>query len=384
MRKPKVKKPYKSLDEVYLKNTLSKYSAGTRIIFLRERADVLIQKDPPAGAVREFEVSNDTADKLERSLTVQEPNREKFVNYLALKGFKPESYRDNGFVLITEAIMQLQDQDIKSFASFIDRPEKPSLREYLAGNLLSIGKQYGLTDGFTKRMSSVQPIDKGGNAVGPGEILFGLIFKDVMNSPQSGDLAFNGKKVEVKGTGGRFGQQGGRSSFVPRNTIFIEPFVKNTPEQMNKYRGILSSIKVGSAAREKTNDIVYNMLVSYNFIPNMQNDMYNVIIDTLDNFYSYKQKFAAEYITPELLKSNDYNAIKKAVFKLYAKGYLEKNKIDGYLINVSSKNLNYIVITLEQLLTPNTGYIDSGKLVVKNFRFNDLYPNINIQSNDNV
>lgn len=379
MRKKKIKKPYKSLDEIYLNNT-PKISVGTKIIFLKERADVVIQRDAPHGDVREFEVSDDTANKLIKSLDIEEPNKQKINNFLASKGFKPESYKDNGYVLILDALFNLAEEDIKRFSAFIDSPEKPQLKNNLSGNLFDIGSKAGLTQSFIKRLSTVEPKDINDNSVGPGEILLGILFMDVFNSPQSGDLAFNGKKVEVKGTGGRFGPRGGMSSFVPRNTVFIEPFIRNNPDQINKYRGKLSSIKVNSAAREKTNDLIYNIIASYDFFPNLQDNMYNIIIDTLDNFYSYKQKFAAEYITPELLKSNNYNNIKKAVFKLYAKGYLEKNKIDGYLINVSSKTLNYIVITLEQLLAPNTGYIDSNKLSVKNFRFNDLYPNININT----
>jgi len=380
MRNKKVKTPYKSLDEIYLNNT-PKISVGTKIIILRERADVVIQRDAPRGDVREFEVSDDTANKLIKTLDIEEPNKEKFNNYFASKGFRPESFKDNGYVLILDALMSLDDEDIKRFSAFIDNPNKPQLKDNLSGNLFSIGSKVGVTQKFIQRMSTVEPKDKSSNDVGPGEILIGILFADVFNSPQSGDLAFNGKKVEVKGSDGRFGQQGGRSSQVPRNTIFIEPFIgANNRDQLNKYNGIITSVKYASKARERVNDLIYNILVSYNFIPNQQNEMYKVIINELDNFYSYKQKFAAEYVTPELLKSNNYEAVKKAIFKLYAKGYLEKNKIDGYLINVSKKNLDYAVITLEQLLAPGTGYIDSGKLTVKNFRFNDLYPNININA----
>jgi len=374
-------KKYKRLDDVYLNNTFGKVvkpvvgMPENYMAFFKEYAEVLIQKDPPKGEVKDYKVSDDTAKKLSQALDVKEPNQQVIVSYLNQKGYSTNSFKGKGFDVIVDTVLENNEQDVASFTNFIKGTEKPKLLNNLSGNLKDIGQKYNLSPNIIQSLATLSLLDNTSNAVGPGEIAIGVLFEDIKNSSTTGDLELNGKKVEVKGSGGRMGLQPGRSPQTVDSLIFVEPFLKNK-ETIDNYKNIVLNSKYGQSVREKANDLIYNLVVSYNFVSD-KNAVYEHIVKKLDELYGYGARHAREYITKPLLQSADYNAIKKAMFKLYARGYLEKNKIDGYLINVNN-NLDYIVITLEQLLESGTGYIDTGKLVVSNFRFKNLYPSINI------
>jgi len=69
-------------------------------------------------------------------------------------------------------------------------------------------EQSGLPKETLLEMMTMQPgADRGGNATGPGEIALALLFKNVTNYTGGGDLAFDGRTLEVKGKDARLGQQ---------------------------------------------------------------------------------------------------------------------------------------------------------------------------------
>lgn len=371
-------KKYKSLCDVYKDTAYGEFikRVAKDKVSLKEYAEVIIQKNPPHGEVKDFRVSDDTAEKISNAIT-KEPNQKKIIDFLNGKGFTEKSFKGRGFNAIVDTIIEAGEQSVESFINFIQNESKPTILSNLTGNLLDIGTKAGISAEIIKLLSTLNLLDNTNNAVGPGEIAIGLIFSDVRNSSTKGDLELGGKKVEVKGSGGRMGLQPGRSPQTVSPLVFVLPFIKNNKEALAQYNNIVLNSKYGKRIREKTYDVIYNMLVSYNFVKDKKS-IYENIVEELDKIYSYGNNYAKEYITIPLLESADYLKIKTALFKLYAKGYLEKNKIDGYLINVSKDNLDYIVITLQQLLEPETGYIDTGKVVAENFRFNDLYPGISI------
>lgn len=370
------KKSYKRLDDVYLSNSFARPVPGaphTTVLFIKEDATVLIQKDQE-DKVDQFRITNQAADKIIKTLSVEEPSKEKIINFLSQKGYSRDAFEGRGFNLVINSLFDHSEEEIKSLSKFIDKQDKPKILDNSSGNLISIGSSNGIAQSLISTLATVGPLfDSSGNKVGPGEIALGIIFSDLRNSSASGDLELNGQRVEVKASGGRMGPRGSMGGPSIGSTRFITPFVK-TREQQAEYTRIVLGSKFAKRVTQPGGDLIYNMIASYNFV-NDKDAIYNHILDEIDSFYSYGQRLAGSVISKQMLESANYEQLKNGVFKIYVKGYLDRHKVDGYLINIDQK-LNYVIGTKDQILT-NGGFIDTGKIKLRNnFRFNDLYPGI--------
>ncbi len=154
--------------------------------------------------------SNLTDEELQayiKSITNKELKGD-IISYLGKRGYTGDSFKvgDKALEYIFDKISDSEAAEfseyIKSPKSFTNSPDK--------GNFKNVT---GLSDKLIKDLINIEPgADAGGSAIGKGELFLALAFKDIDNRGGGGDLNYEGKNLEVKGTGGRLGQQAGRGS----------------------------------------------------------------------------------------------------------------------------------------------------------------------------
>lgn len=149
-------------------------------------------------------VSDENFAKINRIATGGEA-LEVIKKYLNIKGYDRDSFRNE---YDYDSLVDILDRG--EFENYVESDKKPALSMGQVGNVVNLVTSGGFNEYTAKRAAVFTPIDEGGSNVGPCEVLLALAFKNVTNSTQGGDLMMGDKKLEVKGQGGRFGQQGSR------------------------------------------------------------------------------------------------------------------------------------------------------------------------------
>ena len=153
--------------------------------------------------------SSDLSDDELRAYTKSITNRGfkgDITGKLNNKGYTKDSFKvgDKAIDYIIDKIADSEAEEFINYTpkSFRNAPDK--------GNF---SKVTGLSDKLVKDLIDIEPgADAGGSSIGKGELILSLAFNDIDNRGGGGDLNYNGKNLEVKGTGGRLGQQAGRGS----------------------------------------------------------------------------------------------------------------------------------------------------------------------------
>jgi len=236
MRKPKVKKPYKSLSEIYLNESFSKpvpILPRSRVLIYRENADVVVQQDPPHGQMHEFEISNQLANKLINTLTrqktVKTPEGEASVDSLIQQALEIDRWNEANprWKQVLTSIQSYFDEaklNTDKFYELIDLQKDPDnlVRTVLIGKSLGSNgavAAYNFNDLipdkfkqlFVNPEDAIAVMDKIYNydfkakvSVGKGEIALTLISDAIKG--EKGDLFFDGiGEVEYKASKARLG-----------------------------------------------------------------------------------------------------------------------------------------------------------------------------------
>jgi hypothetical protein len=277
---------------------------------------------------------------------------------LSKKGYSADSFKV-GDKAIDYIIDKISDSEAKEFIdyipkSFANAPDK--------GNFSSVT---GLSQGLVQDLINIEPgADAGGSAIGKGELFVALAFNDIDNRGGGGDLNFDGKNLEVKGTGGRLGQQGGRGSDFDYLSFLGEKHLEG--EELEKY---LNDPK--------------NTLINYSIkeIFDTADDKSSVIKDiqkALDGVY-FNKGLAKKYFNgPDDFK--DLKEMKIKLTKLNAEAYSQKTNVGAFLF-MNSKSGDYVFVDIENLADS----IDSGlfgtivKDDIKGFNWNNPHPQMIIR-----
>ena len=308
--------------------------------------------------IKSADISNDVAQQIEK-LLASSTFKPTIIDYINKKGFTPEKFKV-GESAVDYIFKQLADSEIDDFIQYAQNPKKFS-------TMPKMGKftdELGLPNKLIMDLIKIEPgSDAGGSNIGKGEVFLGLIFDDINNRAGGGDLNWNGKNFEIKGQGGRFGQQGGRSAGVdPRESITS---------------GILSD-----EDREEflESDTSKSMTLAIPEIMEMakkegkEKQAFDRIVKVLDQIY-YGKGFAKEYFkSPSDL--TDPEKIKKSITKILAKSYAAKNGVDYFLM--FDKDSNYRLIDIKNI----DEIVDQGALDTKvkssrlGYNWNNPYPNM--------
>jgi hypothetical protein len=278
---------------------------------------------------------------------------------LGKKGYTADSFKV-GDKAISYVIDKISDSEVQEFidytpTSFASAPEKSNF-----------SKVTGLSQPLVQDLINIEPgADAGGSAIGKGELFLALAFNDIDNRGGGGDLNFEGKNLEVKGTGGRLGQQGGRGSDFD-------------------YLGFLGDKYLeGDELDEFLNDN-RNKLINYSIkeiFDKVDGDKSLVIKDiqkALDGVYFNKDLAKKYFNGPADFK--DLAEMKIKLTKLNAEAYAQKTNV-GAFIFMNSKTGDYVYVDVDNL----NASIDSGlfgtivKDSIKGYQWNNPHPNMIIR-----
>lgn len=270
---------------------------------------------------------------------------DKVIEVLKSKHYTEESFSNGHFAGLVQQI--IRDGQGQAFLDYATSESKPRLLDdnNLVGNLLSQASQRNYPVEALTRLMDAKWTDSGGSNIGPGEIALALTFSDVSNKYQTkgddvgGDLlltiggqdaigGFDGipleddesidfqqqydHALEIKGQGGRFGQQSGRGG-VASNAVD------------NIYATIFEPMGVEFAELGNSQNLVPLLMTMWNKAGAKQNELKKAITEQmLQTAYPYGvQQYPKVFAA---LKANDGAKLKRAIISVYTYSYLDNPK----------------------------------------------------------
>ena len=290
-------------------------------------------------------------------------HKDNILNYVNSKGFTADKFK-TGDIAIETIFNGISDSNIDEFIKYIKNPKTLSSID-VAGNFTS---QLGLSSTLVRDLIDIEPgSDAGGSNVGKIEVFLGLMFSDVDNNVSKGDLNWNGKNLEVKGTGGRLGQQSGRGS---DNKETIENAARQllSDEVLEEYLNYLPKIKYS---------IVYSIKELYEVATSngkSNNDVEKVIQAALNRAFYDKGVAATYFNTPEDFTNID--KIKKNLIKVNSRSYAIKTNVNTFLFCNSSSG-DYVIVDMSELDSAiDNVKFDTSVRGVTGYKWYDIAPNM--------
>jgi len=290
-------------------------------------------------------------------------HKDNILNYVNSKGFTANKFK-TGDIAIETIFNGISDSNIDEFVKYIKNPKTLSSID-VAGNFAS---QLGLSSTLVRDLIDIEPgSDAGGSNVGKIEVFLGLMFSDVDNNVSKGDLNWNGKNLEVKGTGGRLGQQSGRGS---DNKETIENAARQllSDEVLEEYLNYLPKIKYS---------IVYSIKELYEVATSngkSNNDVEKVIQAALNRAFYDKGVAATYFNTPEDFTNID--KIKKNLIKVNSRSYAIKTDVNTFLFCNSSSG-DYVIVDMSELDSAiDNVKFDTSVRGVTGYKWYDIAPNM--------
>ncbi len=304
------------LEDIYTKKILTSeeyHSPRKRLEHLYEDVTLYIkdgEKYSPVGDVPE-----DIYRKVQRIASGKNTSG-MITTYLNDKFYSQDSFKgEDDF----ETLVSLLDDG--EFETYIESDNKPTLADNRVNNIINLASKNGMSEKLAKKVARFTPVDKGGSNVGPGEVLLAIIFGDVTNAVGGGDLSIDGEALEVKGQGGRLGQQPGRGG-IKFNTEALTSNLSNPP--------VINSVSLEG--------IIYQLYKSY-----QAENKESLFVEDLKKGL----KDAYPYSSLEFLNSVDYeNGLSKrqgrSIARASIRKALAKINIDNYARKYNYKDFFFI------------------------------------------
>jgi hypothetical protein len=193
------------------------------------------------------------------------------------------------------------------------------------------------------------------------------MFSDVDNNVSKGDLNWNGKNLEVKGTGGRLGQQAGRGN---DNKETIENAAKQLldGEVLDEYVNYLSTIKYS---------MVFSIKKLYETATENGKSISDVkkIIQSALNRAFYDKGVASMYFN-DPSDFTDPDRVKKNLIKVNSRSYAIKTDVNTFLF-LNSSNGDYVIVDMAELDDAiDTQKFDTSVRGVTGYKWYDIAPNM--------
>ena len=308
-------------------------------------------------------ISDETLQKLIKNLAGSS-SRSEINTYLNQKGFTSEKFK-TGDSAINYILDKLTSTETKEFIEYIQNPKKfPD--DKIKGNLSQIT---GLSNQLISDLINIEPgFDSSGSAIGKAEIFLALIFSNINNRSGGGDLNFDGKNLEVKGMGGRLGQQGGRGSDANYVEFLAEKFLPDDLAQ--EFISNPENAYINYALKN-----IYDLAIKNG---NKSQDVIEYLQRLLNQVY-FNKDIAKEYFnSPDDFK--DLAKIKKNLLKLNIKSYAKKINTQDFLF-INPKTNDYALIDIDKVEdVVDKGYVDTiVKDLTKGYQWNNPFPQIVIR-----
>ena len=301
------------------------------------------------------------------------------IKKLADKGYTADRFKFKDKSL-DKIVKDLDNADLEDYFKYLENP-KSLIDLKPAGKFHT---ELGLPQELIKAFVDIEPgADQTGSAIGKAELFLSMFFDDIGNSTNKinketgeiiqakGDNSWEGVgNLEVKGTGGRLGQQGGRG--LDATALFKRLVSDLLPEEEaeelisrhSKYFTMSKSIsELYTQAKE-------------NGIP--ETEIQNKIIDILDKVY-WDHDIAKNYFKT----SNDFTdleEITKNLLKLNAESYSKEKGIDAILfIDTAAGQNKYIVVKKKDYdETINSKKFWTTTKSPTGFQWKNVNPNLNV------
>ena len=311
--------------------------------------------------IQNTDLSDDQIARIKKGI-VNIGYKDDVLSKLANKGFTQDAFRSKGAL---DGIFQgLAEVDLQQLFKYLEKPTK------LAAPKGNMPQLTGLDLETINKIFSIEPgLDARGSAIGPGEVGLGLLFADIDNRGGGGDLNWGGSNLEVKKTGGRLGQQGGRASTVDLldylgNTLLSDEG-RSTLQGMNNIDNIPHSLKAVYQIAKKENK--------------SDSEIFNAIAKVVDQIY-YNKGYTSNYFNSSK-DFDDLTQAKKNLIKINLHAYMDKNNI-GAMLFWSPKSGNYLTFRKDDVdrivdaRAIDTSASSAPKNASLGYRWNNPYPQL--------
>ena len=329
--------------------------------------ELVTEEEKPTGKqeliklIQNTELSDDQIGRIRKGV-VNIGYKDDVLGKLANKGFTQDAFRSKG--ALDGIFKGLAEVDLETLFKYLENPKK------LAAPKGNIPKLTGLDLDTINKVFSIEPgLDSRGSAIGPGEVGLGLLFADIDNRGGGGDLNWGGSNLEVKKTGGRLGQQGGRASNVDLLDYLSSSLLSDEGtealQSTNNIDNIPHSLKAvyQIAKKEKKSD----------------SEIFNAIAKVVDQIY-YNKGYTSKYFN-SAKDFDDLAQAKKNLMKINLHSYMDKNNI-GAMLFWSPKSGNYLTFRKDDIdrivdaRAIDTSSSASPKNTSLGYRWNNPYPQL--------
>ena len=303
-----------------------------------------------AQLIKTIQDADDLDDKEIRAY-IKSINNRGYKNNLTQK-LSDKGYTADRFKFGNKAIDKInKDVDSADLSIYFDYLKNPkSLKDIKPAG--KFHEELGLPQELVKSFVDIEPgADQGGSSIGKAELFLSLFFDDIGNTadkidPETGEIkkakgdnSWQGVgNLEVKGTGGRLGQQAGRgldavsifktlvSDLLPEDRV--DSFISEHDQYYTMSKSISALYK-----EAKENGVG-------------ENEIQSKIIDALDKVY-WNQGMASNYFKTEK-DFTDLEEITKNLLKLNAESYSKVKGVDAILfIDTAAGQNKYIIVKKE-------------------------------------
>ena len=325
--------------------------------------------------------SSDLSDDEIRAYTKSIANRgrkEDIIKTLADKGYTADrfKFKDKALEKITK---DLDNADLKAYFNYAKNPK--SLKSLNPSG--KFHEELGLPSDLIKAFIDIEPgADQSGSAIGKAELFLSMFFSDIGNTSDKinketgevikakGDNTWQGVgNLEIKGTGGRLGQQAGRG-------IDAVPLFKRLVADLLPEDEAEELIKKHSQYFTMSRSIseLYNQAKENGV---SETEIQNKIIKVLDQAY-WGQGMAENYFKTEEDFTN-LEEITKNLLKLNAESYSKVKGVDAILFVDTAGDNKYIIVKKEDY----NDTIDNKKFWTTTkgptgFQWKNINPNLNV------
>lgn len=286
-------------------------------------------------------------------------NEQIITKILSKKIYSEESFKPGHYERLVNLIGNIDTEYLKVLGS----NKLPKLADNKVGQLSSIGEKLKIPWEVLEPIHKFEATDAGGSAVGKGEILFALLFKDVTNSTSGGDLMWGSNKLEVKGVRARLGQQEGRGG----HGIDEQDFINIPNHNTNWQQQILDASRAGRTGT------TYNVASLLSNAVNASNDKKGVVRHFQNILTKLYPKSNISSLLPNEKAIQDPEIAKKTLFKINTDHYINLHEIQEILaFDPTSK---YIVMNKEEAFKhiDNDKFKPAGNILMHNWA-----PNIKV------
>jgi len=323
----------------------------------------------------EEEKLEDKLIKIIRSSKLSDDELNAYIKSISNRGFKGDitkiltnkGYTSDSFKVGEKAmdyiIDKITDSEAKEFLQYKPKTFKNTPDK---GNL---SKVTGLSNQLVQDLINIEPgADAGGSSIGKGELFLALAFSDIDNRGGGGDLNYNGKNLEVKGTGGRLGQQAGRGSDFDYLSFLGEKYLEG--EDLEEFLNDPQNKIINVSIKNLYDKATAKGANSASVIKDIQK--------SLDSIFFNKGLAKKYFNSPTDFK--DLAEMKLKLTKLNAEAYAQKTNVGAFLF-MNSKTGDYVLVDIENL----EDSIDAGLFgtIVKNpisgYQWNNPHPNMVIK-----